>query len=54
MATEGMKQLINYARTDEEINEALIDITEFKLGFLNRIRNDLFEYAETEISILFV
>ena len=42
MANEGMKQLIDYARTDEEINEALIDITEFKLGFLNRISNDDF------------
>ena len=26
-ATEGMKQLIDYGRADEEINEALIDIT---------------------------
>ena len=40
MATEGMKQFIDYARADEEINEALIDITQFKLGFLKRISND--------------
>ena len=40
MVTEGMKQLIDYARTDEEFNEASIDISEFKLGLLNRISND--------------
>ena len=40
MATEGMKQLIDYARADEEINEALMDITEFKLGLLNRMSID--------------
>ena len=40
MATDGMKELIQYAKTDEEINEALIDITEFKLGLLNRLSTD--------------
>ena len=40
MATEGMKQLIDYARTDADINEALMDITEFKLGLLNRMSID--------------
>ena len=34
MATEGMKELIEYARTDDEINEALKDILEFKVGLL--------------------
>ena len=36
MATESMKQLIEDAMHDEDLNEALIDIAEFKLGYLNR------------------
>ena len=41
-----MKQLIDYVRSDEEINEALIDITEFKLGLLNRLTIDDLECFE--------
>ena len=40
MATEAMKQLIEESMHDQELNEALIDISEFKLGMLNRFTID--------------
>ena len=35
-----MKQIIEESMTDQDYNEALIDITEFKLGLLNRFTVD--------------
>ena len=35
-----MKQLIEETMVDQELNEALIDISEFKLGILNRLTAD--------------
>ena len=40
MATESMKQLIEDTMMDRELNEALIDIADFKIGMLNRFTID--------------
>ena len=40
MATDSMKQLIEETMIDQDLNEALIDISEFKLGTLNRFTAD--------------
>ena len=44
-----MKELIHYARTDDEINEALIDITEFKPGQLNRISSEDYNVLKKQV-----
>ena len=47
MATDTMKQLIEESFADEEFNEALLDITEFKLGMLNRFTaDDIFQLED--------
>ena len=47
MATDYMKQLIDETIGDEEMNDALIDITEFKLGMLNKFNaDDIFQIED--------
>lgn len=40
MATDAMRQLIDYVYDNEGISEALIDIAEFKLGIINRFSRE--------------